>query len=73
MPVVGIEVAAGDASAGACEGVEVVADGMGEVPEAVEVEVEGGVDGVGSQVPAEALPGVSRVILAVAPAREVAN
>src|SRR3954471_5606820 len=73
MPVVGIEVAAGDATAGASGGVEVVADGRGEVPEAFEVEVEGGVDGVGSQVPAEVLPGVSRVILAVAPAREVAD
>ena len=72
VPVVGLEVAAGDAPAGAGERVEVVAERRGRSPRRPSRST-GPSDGYSSQVPAELRRGVAGVVLGVAPAGEVAD
>lgn len=68
MPLVGVEIPAGDPAAGAVEGVQIVAGDH--VPEAVEVQrcVAGRLD-----PPAELVAGVLGVVLGVAAAGQVAE
>ena len=66
-----IEVAPGDPAARAGEGVEVVAEAAGEVPDAVEVDDP--LRGILRHRPAEERVGVAGVVLRVAAAREVAD
>ncbi len=71
VPVVRLQVAAGDATAGTVEGVEVVAQGPVEVPDAWEVQRTVGIERL--KVPVEQLPGITGVILGVSPAGQIAE